>query len=216
MTRAELVKLRRNDAVTDTYRIAEGTGNQHLSVMRILKKYQEDFGTLGRLEFMDLKSINPKGGRPERFCFLNEPQAMLLITYLDNTPIVRAFKMELVRQFCDMRKIIAERAMPEWKECRRRVIETRNTVTDTQKRLVSYAAAQGSKHPDRLYQVYAKLANDTAGISSRETATLPELAELNIIERAIDRTVAAGMKQGLYYKDIYRECKNRVSVFAAQ
>ena len=62
----KLVKLRRNDAVTDSITIADGTGNQHRSVIRILQKYEEDFKSLGRLEFTDLKSVNPKGvGRYE-------------------------------------------------------------------------------------------------------------------------------------------------------
>jgi hypothetical protein len=59
---------------------------------------------------MDAPSINPLGGRPQRTCNLNEPQATLLITFLDNTrPIVRDFKKELVRQFFLMRKELAAR-----------------------------------------------------------------------------------------------------------
>lgn len=91
--------------------IAENTGLQHHSVTRSLRDYPEDFEAFGPLEFMDLKSINPKGGRPDRIYRLNEEQATLLFTYLKNTPIVRAFKKELVRQFYLMRKMITSQQL---------------------------------------------------------------------------------------------------------
>ena len=206
----KLVKLRRNDAVTDSITIADGTGNQHRSVIRILQKYEEDFKSLGRLEFTDLKSVNPQGGRPVRMCYLNEPQATLLITYLDNTPVVRAFKLELVKQFYAMRKIIAERGMPEWKEIRRHTISTHKAAADVQKELAAYAAKQGSKHPTQLYQSYAKLANNLSGVENRETATLEQLAALRFMENAIAQLIHEGMSQGKHYKSIYQDCKKQL------
>lgn len=43
-------------------------------------------------------------GQPAKHYALNEQQATLLMTYLKNTPNVRAFKKELVRQFFAMRE----------------------------------------------------------------------------------------------------------------
>jgi len=99
----ELVKIQSDDVFTDTKVIADGTGNEHKSVNRLVTKYREDFEDFGEVKFSDFKSLNPEGGRPTRIYMLNEPQATLLITYLDNTAVVRKFKKELVRQFYAMR-----------------------------------------------------------------------------------------------------------------
>ena len=56
----------------------------------------------------------PKGGRPIKYCELNEPQVTLLISYLDNSDKVADFKVELVRQFFEMRKILAEKKTTTW------------------------------------------------------------------------------------------------------
>lgn len=77
----------------------KGTGNQHKSVVALIKSQQQRVEKFRALRFSDLKSKNPKGGRPTRIYLLNEPQATLLITFLDNTEVVADFKVELVRQF---------------------------------------------------------------------------------------------------------------------
>lgn len=94
---SELVTLRKNDVFTNSLIIAEGTGNQHKSVTSIIRKYAKDFEDFGKIYFSDFKSLNSGRGRPLKVYMLNEEQATLLITYLDNTPQVRQFKKELVR-----------------------------------------------------------------------------------------------------------------------
>lgn len=108
----ELVKIVGKDVFTDSMVIARGTGNQHESVVSLIKTYKENFMSFGRMEFSDLKSGNPKGGRPKRIYRLNEPQATLLITFLDNTDIVVQFKTELVRQFYEMRTLLQQLQSP--------------------------------------------------------------------------------------------------------
>lgn len=102
----EMVTMKNHDVFTDSMVIAEGTGNDHQSITKLIRKYKKDFLVLGSVEFTDLKSINPKGGRPTRVYRLDETQASLLITFLDNTETVRKFKLELVRQFYAMRQLL--------------------------------------------------------------------------------------------------------------
>ena len=90
-----LVKFIGNDVFTDSMVIAEGTGNQHESVVSLIKTHQKSLKKFGNIRFTDLKSGNPKGGRPTRIYQLNEPQATLLVTFLDNNDIVVEFKVEL-------------------------------------------------------------------------------------------------------------------------
>lgn len=205
----ELVYLKSDDVFTDSMVIANGTGNQHNSVMRLIKKQKAQLEKFGKIEFMDLKSKNPNGGRPIKYCTLNEPQATLLVTFLDNTDAVVEFKTELVRQFFEMRKFIAERHTKEWLETRQQGKLTRRKETDVIQELVGYAKAQGSKHADMLYMTYSKLANAMCGVKGRDNATTYQLNNLTIFENLILQMIRSGIEADMNYKDIYKACKAR-------
>ena len=209
----QLVTLQGNEAFTDSMVIANGTGNQHNSVTRIIRNYKEDFLEFGNVEFMDLKSKNPHGGRPERIYKLNEQQATLLMTYLDNTSVVRKFKKELVRQFYAMRQFIFERQTKDWIVTREQSKITRKAETDIIKQLVEYAKDQGSEHSDKLYLSYTRLANKICGISKRDDATVEQLSNLTVAENIILHCIQVGISEGKHYKDIYQDCKQRLEMF---
>lgn len=205
----DLVYLKSDDVFTDSMVIAQGTGNQHKSVVAILKKYHKDFEESGKLRFSDFKSTNPKGGRPTHIYLLNEEQATLLVTYLDNTEVVREFKKKLVHEFYEMRKFIAERHTSAWIETRQAGKITRKAETDVIQELVEYAKAQKSEHADMLYVTYTKLANSMCGIKGRDKATTIQLNNLSIFENLILSMIRNGMDAGMHYKEIYKICKDR-------
>lgn len=205
----ELVYLKADEAFTDSLVIAKGTNNQHSTVTKTIKRYRKDFENFGSLRFSDSVSKNPKGGRPSRVYILNEQQATLLVTYLGNSEVVRKFKVELVRQFFEMRKFIAERHTQEWIETRKQGKLTRKAETDVIQELVGYAKEQGSEHADMLYITYSKLANAMCGVKGRDTATVLQLNNLNIFENLILQMIRSGIEADMNYKDIYKECKNR-------
>lgn len=62
----QLVKIIKNDVFTDSLVIAEGTRNEHKSVIALLKRYEANFKEFGEIRFSDLKSTNLQGGRPTR------------------------------------------------------------------------------------------------------------------------------------------------------
>jgi phage regulator Rha-like protein len=93
-----IVIIKDGDAVTTTLAIAEGTFNDHASVIKLVRTYQTDLEEFGLLDFKSEST----GGRPTEYAFLNEPQSTLLLTYMRNTDIVRAFKKKLVREFWEM------------------------------------------------------------------------------------------------------------------
>uniref|UniRef100_UPI003AF9CCDE Rha family transcriptional regulator n=1 Tax=Campylobacter fetus TaxID=196 RepID=UPI003AF9CCDE len=84
--------------------IAQNTDNEVSSVKRLIDNHLSDFEEFGVLGFEIVKPLNAElGGRPSKIYYLNEPQATLLLTYLQNTPIVREFKKALVKEFYQMR-----------------------------------------------------------------------------------------------------------------
>lgn len=88
--------------------IAEMTEMNHRRVKDAIRKHQEDFESFGLLGAYAPES---SGGRPEEIVKLNEEQATFLMTLLKNTPVVVAFKRELVRQFYAMRAELLRRQM---------------------------------------------------------------------------------------------------------
>lgn len=208
----ELVEVRENDIFTTSKIIADGTNNKHNSVTAIIQKYEEDFKEFGNVRFLDLKSKNHQGGRPEKVYYLNEEQAALLMTYLRNNEIVRKFKKNLVHQFYTMRRFLIEKQSKLWIETRQANKENRLKETDVIKLLVGYAKEQGSTHSDKLYITYTKLAKAVVG-GKRDSMTASEINNLTLVESIILQTIEIDMSMGMYYKDIYKDCKERINQF---
>lgn len=85
--------------------IAQNTDNEARSVRLLIENHFNDFEEFGVLSFEMTKPLNTElGGRPSKIYYLNEQQATLLLTYLQNTPIVREFKKALIKEFYQMRE----------------------------------------------------------------------------------------------------------------
>ena len=209
----ELVELIENEIFTNSKIIAIGTENKHESIAAIIQKYWDDIKEFGEIRFSDLKSGNSKGGRPERIYYLNEEQATFTITLLRNSKIVVKFKKELVRQFYSMRRFILEKQSKQWDDTRISNKENRLKETDVIKLLANYAKEQGSKNSDKLYMVYTKLAK-TVVQGNRDSISISDLNNLTLVESIILQTIRIDMSMEMYYKDIYKDCKQRIERFA--
>ena len=86
--------------------IAEGTGIEHRKLRDTIREYKTELETFGLSASYQAES---SGGRPATGYILNEQQSTFLLTLLKNTPVVVAFKKELVRQFFIMRDELARR-----------------------------------------------------------------------------------------------------------
>ncbi|WP_439647151.1 Rha family transcriptional regulator [Bartonella refiksaydamii] len=90
-------------AVTTSLKIAEGVGNNHATVIKLVRQNIEDLEEFGRVGF-EISPFGTKGGRQKRvIAILNGPQATLLMTYMRNNDMVRAFKKALVKAFYDLK-----------------------------------------------------------------------------------------------------------------
>ncbi len=211
----ELILLKNNDVFITSLVIAEGTGNQHKSVVALVKKHMEYFEKFGNIRFSDLKSTNLQGGRPTKVYYLNEQQATLLMTFLSNSEIVIKFKVELVKQFYHMRQILLEKQTALWQNTRLESKINRLKETDEIKELVAYAKENGSKNADKYYITFSKLANKAVGLDSnqRNHATTSQLNNLILIENIISHVIKEGLEQYFHYKGIYKSCKERIEQF---
>lgn len=210
-----LVELRENDVFTNSKVIAEGTGNQHHAVQQIISKYEDDIKDFGAVAFemRVLKHENGKGSTKEKVYFLNEEQATFVITLLRNSKVVVKFKKELVSQFYAMRRFLVEKQSQLWTETRIANKENRLKETDVIKLLQDYAKEQGSKNSDKLYMVYTKLAKNVVG-GKRDSVSVSELNNITLVESIILQTIQIDMSMGMHYKDIYKDCNDRIKRFA--
>lgn len=86
----------------------------------------------------------------------------------------------------------------------------RRAETDVLAQLAEYAEAQGSKNMRKqVYQIYTKLVHSLAGSKAGERDSVPfkTLSVIGFLEDMILRTATEEMKNGTYYKEIYKKCK---------
>lgn len=84
--------------------IAKNSNNSLHAVRQIIRAKKARLEKYGVLAFeMRKPKKGSKGGRPQKIYHLNERQATLLITFLDNTPAVEDFKTALVDEFFKLR-----------------------------------------------------------------------------------------------------------------
>lgn len=99
----------RMEPYTTTDKIAEFAQVQHKAVNQLINRHMKDLETFGTVEF-DVEAVKAaRGIKYRKIYHLNEQQATLFITYLQNTPPVRKFKQQLVRDFFAMREELTKR-----------------------------------------------------------------------------------------------------------
>lgn len=100
----DLVKNQDGEPVTTSLIVAKGTGSQHASIIRLVRDNIEDFEEFGGVGF-EIAPFETAGGTQKRtVAVLNREHAMLLMTYMRNTQIVRDFKKRLIKAFIELER----------------------------------------------------------------------------------------------------------------
>lgn len=184
--------------------IAEGVGIKHSSITRTIRKHEKDFEEFGKLGF----KIRPSdSGQGEKIYKLNEDQAILLITYLKNTDIVRAFKKALVREFRRLKEEVTQFQI-------QRAIEKplRRTLTDAISTW-EHGSKWSYKHiTDLLYRcVTGMAAIKLKAARGHKKGTGLDLLEVKELEhyRELENIVIALIGLNWTYESIKNELLNR-------
>jgi phage regulator Rha-like protein len=204
-----IVHVKNNNVFTDSLIMAEGTKYEHHTITRKIRDFKKDFEQLGNLDVTSKYT----GGNPQKIYLLNEMQASYLVTLLENNEIVRRFKLNLVKEFYRMRIALFERQTSEWRYTRINGKTVRLKETGVLARLKIYAEEQREgKEYSQIYINYTKLVNNAVGIKTggRDIATFKQLQIISMLEDMIEKTVAEEMEKGVYFKEIYKKCKNKV------
>jgi phage antirepressor YoqD-like protein len=88
----------------DSRVVSKELGVDHLSTMKNVDKYYDNFQSFGPLRFeIDVDRRSQGGGTPSRFALLNENQAYFLVTLSRNSEQAITLKQRLVQAFSDCR-----------------------------------------------------------------------------------------------------------------
>jgi phage regulator Rha-like protein len=152
MKMTTLVIAVKEQPMTTTEIIAEQTGVEHASIIKLVRTYQADLEDFAPCRFEIAVVDRPQGGGTEReIALLNEEQTTLLITYMRNSDIVRAFKKAIVKAFFEMRKELAKRQPA--------VTDKRSTHTSMMTALVESREDQGKETKAHHFIIENKLCN---------------------------------------------------------
>lgn len=100
-----------NCPITTSLAIAEGVGNPHASVIKVIRQNASDLEEFGNIGF-EIQNSTSGAGRPTEYAILNEQQSALLLTYFRNNDTVKAFKKALIKAFFEMRDELNKRQAP--------------------------------------------------------------------------------------------------------
>lgn len=212
----ELVYLKNEQALTDSLMVAEMFGKEHTKVIRAIENIIGGLPKNGDTPQLFIKTWykHPQNGERYSKYLMNRDGFSLLVMGFTGKKALE-WKLKYISAFNQMEKILTEKQTSVWLETRQQGKLIRKGETDVLQKLVEYAREQGSGHADMLYMTYTKLANRMAGITTRDSATNAQLNELSTMERIIAKVVLDEMAKGIHYKQIYKDCKERMETVKA-
>lgn len=212
----ELVYLKNEQALTDSLMVAEMFGKEHTKVIRAIENIIGGLPKNGDTPQLFIKTWykHPQNGERYSKYLMNRDGFSLLVMGFTGKKALE-WKLKYISAFNQMEKILTEKQTSVWLETRQQGKLIRKGETDVLQKLVEYAREQGSGHADMLYMTYTKLANRMAGITTRDSATNAQLNELSTMERIIAKVVLDEMAEGIHYKQIYKDCKERMETVKA-
>jgi hypothetical protein len=194
--------------------IAEHIGTTYKATNNLIRTHIKKLESLGEVPFE--KAV----GERKNLAYLNEDQAIFLMTLSKNTEQVVEFKYQLVKAFSALRRkqaIIDENhAKIGWQQNRELGKLTHHDNTDTTKDFISYATAQGSQgYQKNGYPIIGNLINTAMNITSRDNIDEQQLHLLATAELICNLALERGMAEGLPYKSIYKQAKHDVELFTS-
>lgn len=204
----ELVFLRNEQALTDSLTVAEMFEKRHDHVLVKIEKILNDSPEKSGQCFHKTRYKDSSGKWNAKYLMNRDGFTFLAMGFTGKK--ADAWKWKYIDAFNAMEKIITEKQTTVWLETRQQGKLIRRDETNVIQKLVEYAKEQGSTHAEMLYMTYSKLANKMAGITNRDQASILQLNDLTTMERIIAKVVIDGMDQGIHYKDIYQQSKERL------
>lgn len=195
--------------------IAECAGVGRKTIQNLIRRHQKDLEIFSLLRFENaaVKEDGGRGIKYKKVYHLNEQQATLLITFLKNTEPVRAFKVELVRQFFAMHAELETRH-----QLRLEGKPRRRALTDAIKESGENERMHGHAYKAYTDMVYKAVAGKAAKQLKKErnapgmaAADLLTAQELTAYKRK-EAVVTALLDEGYLYGDIKKIVQHGIAI----
>ncbi|NVE22357.1 Rha family transcriptional regulator [Burkholderia glumae] len=198
----------RGESRVDSRDLAHHLDIRHQNVRELIQDYADDFRALGILRF-ETGEIRGRG-QPEKYCFLNEDQCYLLLTYSRNTDRVRALKLRLVIAFRDAR---SRQALHDGV-----YLPSYHALHDEVAEMARRAHEAGSMAGDEVFHCNVnKLANKVCGLRAGERRSLnpTQRAILTATQEVIRASLHRSMVAGSDHRAAYRAAKAAAEEYAS-
>lgn len=205
----DLVLIKNNKAVCTSLQVAEKFEKRHNNVMRDIRGLLKNEQTQQMFKLSSY--VEKQNGQEYSMCYMNRDGFSLLAMGFTGEKALN-WKIQYIKAFNTMEEMLKERNTQLWIDTRQNNKENRLKETDVIKQLADYAKEQGSTHSDKLYVVYTKLAKSVTG-GKRDNVSVSELNNLTLVESIILQTIQIDMSMQMHYKEIYKDCKNRIEQF---
>lgn len=186
------IKEVQGQLVVDSRLISDELGIKHENLRKTIEKYLTELQAFGVIVFETQKPLESShGGRPERYCYLNEEQATFLMTLSRNTSQVVECKQNLVKAFSQAKEIIKEvvpaqndrirelelmvalaEAETKKRLAEKSVIDTRHLIVSTcpepvQQKILGYDEVKVIEYRDRFFDGN-QMINDGSTVNKTE------------------------------------------------
>lgn len=208
----KLVFLEPNDIKEEPFTtsevIAERGKVEHKTVTDLINRYKDDLKEFGEVRFKI--AFNPKTSRNYNVYQLNEQQATLLITYMQNTLPVRKFKKALVKQFYIMQKELNSRRVTRQiaKQSREALTNAIQALPESPHKAMKY------KHfTDLVYKIVfgknAKQLRNEYGITEKDNLRDRFTVEENSRIEKLENQISVLLDLGYDYSSIKEELNKK-------
>lgn len=149
---------------------------------------------------------------PNQDIYMYTERGIYAICRYSNQPVADGFDDWVYETILTIRKngyYIASEKDAKWLGIREESKKVRKMETDSIKKFVAYAEAQGSTHAGKYYGHFTQLVHKKLGIENggRDKVEQETLLRMKSLETLIDMRLETLMKEGMSYKDIYRDVK---------
>ncbi len=207
----DLVLIKNNKAVCTSLQIAEKFERKHKNVIKSIENLLEMDSAQKLAQWFSKSKYKDSSGKENPIYYMNRDGFTVLVMGFNGKKALE-WKIKYINAFNAMEEMLKELNTQLWIDTRQNNKENRLKETDVIKQLADYAKEQGSTHSDKLYVVYTKLAKSVTD-GKRDNVSVSELNNLTLVESIILQTIQIDMSMQMHYKEIYKDCKNRIEQF---
>ena len=192
----------------DSRIIANELGINHQSFLKTITRHQDQIEELGVLRLEVSKLKNEQGGRPVVHTYVNEDQAIFLMTLSKNTSRVVQLKFKLV---------LALKQYREHKEISEEYIPFYHELHDQVKKVACAAHSAGSKTPQRIFHMNTnKMVNKALGLPAGKRPQLKPRTKafVTVANVLAGEALKRSLNNGSNHKVAYQEAKQAVHCYS--